>query len=285
MNCMLAKTSWLLNKYAFHISFFVFFTALLVIANTWVTTGDWIRKSIDLSGGTEITIQTDSKPDIFYLENLLKNRFGVAEVRSAQYGLIIRTDEKTNSTEVLQAIAGLGVNALSVSVQTVGPAMGASFWGQAQIAIILAFVFMAAVIYMIYRALIPTLSMVSSAFMDMIEAVAVMNILGMPLSFAGLAALLMVVGYSVDNEVVLATRTLKTEEQDVEKDIKSSRLTGFTMMGTALAALITMFIFSPSSVLKEIASVLALGLLFDIPNTWLMNVAVMRWYFAKNKKL
>ncbi|MFH1105713.1 MAG: hypothetical protein V1731_00705 [Candidatus Aenigmatarchaeota archaeon] len=282
---MRAKIFGLLNKYALHITFGIFFISLLIIANTWITTGDWIRKSVDLSGGTEITIQTDSKPDTVSLENSLKTDFGTAEVRGAQYGLIIRTDEKTNSTEVLQAVAGLGVNVLSASVQTVGPALGASFWSQAQIAILLAFVFMAAVIYMIYRAFIPTLSMVSSAFMDMIEAIAVMNILGMTLSFAGLAALLMVVGYSVDNEVVLATRTLKTEEQDVEKDIKSSRVTGFTMMGTALAALITMFVFSPSPVLKEISAVLALGLLFDIPNTWLMNVAVMRWYFARHKKL
>ncbi len=285
MNAMLARMSGLLNKYAFHISFSVFFVALLVIASTWVTTGDWVKKSVDLSGGTEITIQTDSKPDAVFLENILKGDFSTAEVRGAQYGLIIRTDEKTNSTEVLRKVAGLGVNVLSASVQTVGPALGASFWGQAQIAILLAFVFMATVIYMIYRVFVPTLSMVSSAFMDMVETIAVMNVFGMALSLAGLAALLMVVGYSVDNEVVLATRTLKTEERDVEKDIKSSRLTGFTMMGTALAALIVMFVFSPSPVLKEIAAVLALGLFFDIPNTWLMNVAVMRWYFAKNKKL
>ncbi len=285
MTAMLAKISGLLNKYALPIAFGMFFLALLVIANTWITTGDWIKKSIDLSGGTEITIQTDSKPDALFLENSLKKDFKTVEVKISDYGLVVRTDYKTNSTEVTQAVAGLGVNVITASVQTVGPALGASFWNQAQIAILLAFVFMTAVIYFVYRVFVPTLSMVASAFMDMTEAIAVMNIVGMQLSFAGLAALLMIVGYSVDNEVVLATRTLKTEEQDVEKDIKSSRLTGFTMMGTALAALIAMFVFSPSPVLKEIAAVLTLGLLFDIPNTWLMNVAVMRWYFAKHKKL
>ena len=63
--------------------------------------------------------------------------------------------------------------------------------------------------------------------------------------------------------------------------IYSAMKTGFTMEGTTLSALVVIYLASPSSVLKQIAFVLLLGLLLDVINTWLMNAGILEIYMKK----
>jgi preprotein translocase subunit SecF len=105
-----------------------------------------------------------------------------------------------------------------------------------------------------------------------------MQIFGIKLSLAGLAAVLMLIGYSVDTDILLTTRVLKTGGGSISSKVRSAFNTGIYMTGTTMIALFAIFIFSPAPVLTQIASILMIGLALDIFNTWLQNVFILRLY-------
>jgi preprotein translocase subunit SecF len=56
------------------------------------------------------------------------------------------------------------------------------------------------------------------------------------------------------------------------------------MTSTTLAAASAMFVVSwlgSVQILMEISAVLLIGLVFDILNTWLTNVGILKWYVLK----
>jgi len=57
---------------------------------------------------------------------------------------------------------------------------------------------------------VPSSCVILAAVSDIISTIAVTNLLGLKMSTAGIAALLMLIGYSVDTDILLTTKVLKT---------------------------------------------------------------------------
>ena len=133
---------------------------------------------------------------------------------------------------------------------------------------------MAIVIFIAFRTFVPATAVVLSAFADMVMTAAVMNIVGIQLTLGTVAALLMLIGYSVDSDILLTNRVLKRQGKLNDK-LTGAFHTGIIMTSTTLAAAAAMFIVSwlgSVQILWEISAVLLIGLVFDIMNTWLTNV-------------
>jgi preprotein translocase subunit SecF len=60
--------------------------------------------------------------------------------------------------------------------------------------------------------------------------------------------------------------------------------TGMTMLATTSAALIALFVMNASSTITQIASVLLIGLVFDVLNTWITNAGLLRWYIERKQR-
>jgi preprotein translocase subunit SecF len=179
----------------------------------------------------------------------------------------------------------------NVEIRQIGPVYGKDLQKQAIKAVIFSFLGMAIVVFIIFRTFVPSAAVVLSAFCDIMIAAAFMNVAGIELSLGTVAALLMLIGYSVDSDILLTTRVLK-RRGEVEENITNAMGTGITMTTTTLAALIVMYLvttysyliipsFSQINLLSNISIVLIFGLLADIMNTWLTNVSILRWYVQK----
>ena len=107
---------------------------------------------------------------------------------------------------------------------------------------------MAIVVFIIFRTFVPSIAVVISAFADIAFAAAMMDVFGIVLSLGTVAALLMLIGYSVDTDILLTTRLLKRKGELGDK-IKDAMKTGMTMTLTTLAALIALFVVSSGSYL------------------------------------
>jgi len=129
---------------------------------------------------------------------------------------------------------------------------------------------------------LPAFAVMFSAFADIVMTLAVVNLVGMKLSTAGIVAFLMIIGYSVDTDILLTTRLLKRKES-VNKSLKGAFDTGVTMTVTSIiavtAALISVYSFN--SVLNQIFTILLIGLSFDLFNTWVTNASIIKWYVEK----
>lgn len=149
---------------------------------------------------------------------------------------------------------------------------------------------MGIVVFIIFRTFVPSVAVLISAFADIAFAAAMMDVFGIVLSLGTVAALLMLIGYSVDTDILLTTRLLKRKGELGDK-IKDAMKTGLTMTTTTLAALIALFLVSSGSylvstftridIIRDISVVLIFGLIADIINTWMTNVGILKWYIEK----
>ena len=251
----------------------------------WQITTTGLNLDIDLKGGTQIIAESEKVLDEKEIENVLGQYD--AHVRTARgltgYSIFIEFDASIDSKDVLETLNENGYIFEDYSVQTVGPSLGAASFQQAIIVLLAAFVFMAITIFIVFK--IPLISFYISlcpAF-DIIETLAISQILGIKLSLASFAALLMIIGYSVDDDVMITTRILKGTGEMKDK-IKNSYKTSFTTTAATLVALVALYTMSLSVVITQIASILLIGLLVDLQNTWLFDTPLLRWYIERKIK-
>ncbi len=255
-----------------------------ILVNNYSQTGEWFARSVELKGGTLISISIPNPVDINELESRLSERFGAVSVRElrglAGYGISIETGTETDSSAVMQELESMGIDTTDSSIETIGPALGGAFWYQAQLGIIIAFIFMGIIVFFIFRTVLPSLAVILAALSDILITLAFMQMFGIELSLAGLAAILMIIGYSVDTDILLTTRFLRGSGLLIDR-IKKTLKTGLTMSFTSIGALAALLLFGISPVLSQIAMVLLIGLSVDIVITWLQNSILLRWYCEK----
>lgn len=143
----------------------------------------------------------------------------------------------------------------------------------------------ACILYFSIRYSIPSAAVILCAFADILMTVVIVDLMGIEVSTAGIVAFLMLIGYSVDTDILLTTRVLKRKGESVNERIFGAFKTGITMTLTALAVVIIGILFTASfsAVLDQIFTILAIGLFLDIFNTWLTNASIIKWYAEKHK--
>jgi len=255
-----------------------------ILANNYMQTGEWFERDIELKGGTLITLETENPMNIMELESRLSGVTGPVDIRELKglsgYQLMIALDAETDYEAVLDEIAKLGIDTEKFSVRTIGPALGKAFWNQAQMGIIIAFIFMGIIVFVIFRTFVPSFAVILAAVSDIVITLALMQVFGISLSLASFASLLMLIGYSVDTDILLTTRLIR-ESGPVREKIRGALKTGLTMSFTTIGALSALLISGISPVLSQIAMVLLIGISIDIINTWLQNSVLLRWYVEK----
>ncbi|MBI2452464.1 hypothetical protein HYV50_05320 [Candidatus Pacearchaeota archaeon] len=133
---------------------------------------------------------------------------------------------------------------------------------------------------------VPSIAVIAAAFADIIMTVAVVDLIGLQLSIAGIVAFLLLIGYSVDTDILLTNRVFKSREGKINERIFGAFKTGITMTLTAIAAVtISLFIvYKSSEVLRQIFTIVFIGLWFDIFNTWITNASIVKWYAESKEK-
>jgi preprotein translocase subunit SecF len=139
---------------------------------------------------------------------------------------------------------------------------------------------MSLLVFAMFRVFVPSIAVVISAFSDIVVPLALMNLLGIELSLGTVAALLMLIGYSVDSDILLNNHILRRSGDFYESTYRAMR-TGVTMTLTSITAMIVMTITATLfgiQLLAAIGIVLVFGLVTDLMNTYMLNLSLLRWY-------
>ncbi|WP_456423013.1 protein translocase subunit SecF [Thermococcus sp.] len=257
----------------------VFIVALLLLAVNFPPLG------IDLKGGVVVTAYgVNANPD--QVEKWLSNELGV--------NVNVESFTSVEGTKGIRVYAPTGVDPVKIinilkqkypnaeyTHSEVLPTFGELAKRQGIRAITFAFIAMAVVVFLFFRNPVSSLAIIFSAFSDMVIAVAAMGIFKIQLTTATIAALLMLIGYTVDSNILLTTKLTKRKEDTIEEAYLSAVSTGFTMSTTTLGALFMLWLISTSPTIDNIAVVLIFGLLADFMNTWIFNAGVLRWYLNR----
>lgn len=255
--------------------------AMAVLGVSTLMTGMPVQAGIDFAGGTAVTIFTaDSRETIesyFSAYPLLSIDESINNGKYIKFGPMSDDEFRALTEDVAERYPDAGID-------QIGETFGKTLQQQSLIALLFSFVGMSIVVFIAFRSAVPSLAVVLSAFSDIVIAAAAMQVLGIPLSLGTTAALLMLIGYSVDSDILLTSRVLKRKGKLDEK-LGGAFRTGFIMTTTTLSALAAMWVVATVGqiqIISAIAGVLIIGLLIDLMNTWLLNAGIIKWYVQRS---
>jgi preprotein translocase subunit SecF len=269
----------------------VLILCLVYLGMFYSTHHDFILKEVSLSGGTTITINSNSGVDFTVLENKLSEKYNnmnfrrLTDLRSGEtLAFVIESPLESSKLKAdIEEIIGFNLTDANSSTEFTGSSLSGNFYKQLIMALGIAFILMSIVIFILFRTFIPSIAVIFAAFSDIVMPLALIDFLGIRLSAAGIAAFLMLVGYSVDTDILLTTRAIKTHEGTLNSRIYGAFKVGIFMTSTALFAVLPAFFIVtglPES-FRQIFLILALGLFADIINTWTTNAGIIKWYADK----
>jgi preprotein translocase subunit SecF len=313
--------------------------AILSIGIFYIQTGDFINKDVSLTGGTTYSLITDKTSG--ELEGFLGDHFSdfnintISDNSGNQIELVITVteDDSVAVGEALEEFLGGPLTEENSSKESTSSGLSQDFYKQLIIAIILAFFWMSAVVFIIFskgkknkakvvflnilfgffmgnfflslnvflsgiifiafcfflikiyiKNSVPAFAVMLSAFANIVMTLAIVDLVGIKISIAGITAFLMLIGYSVDTDILLTTRLLKKRGR-VNELLFGAFKTGTTMTITSIIAVTTALIVVSSfaSVLNQIFTILLIGLGFDLFNTWITNASIMKWYVEEGR--
>ena len=271
--------------------------AVLVLLFSYYNTGEFFQKDVSISGGVTVTL-LQTYDDLNELEEFLEEAMGTTvNVRKLTQagvyrGLILdagldNVEDVNRFIELIQEKTGT-FSEQQYSVQFIGSSLGASFFRAVIVSIFTAFLFMAIVVFVYFRFAtgrwiwLPSMFIVWTVLVDMLCTFAVISLLQIRISTAGLAAFLLLIGYSVDTDILLTMRTLKSRQEKIFDRIMTAAKTGIFMTLAGMAAITAGMIFTQSETIRQIMLILVIGLAFDLLHTWLTNAGVLRWYMERN---
>ena len=242
-----------------------------------------LEQGVDLKGGSQAELQLLGSVTPSELEDTLDAKLNTNNIKVTNNGnnkVTVELENNINSSTFTSAING---KAKVISYNEIGPVLSEEAMGQIYIAMLFAFIFMAVTVFIVFREPVPSVAIILAALCDILIALGGMSIFKIPLSIASVGALLMLIGYSVDTDILLTTRLLKRREGTVEERAKNAMYTGLTMSFAAIAAMgilfvVTKILMPEATTLSNISAVLVIGLIGDILSTWLMNLGILKTY-------
>lgn len=230
----------------------IFSLALILTAvAVWVNTGD-LRYGIDYKGGHEIIVKVASDVSASDLRRALNQSsfqgFVVQQFEAGSNEFAIRLSGESDASKVVLDRLQTALKAVYegkfevVSSSFIGPTVGQELRRQALIAIVLGLIGMLS--YIAYRFEFAfALGAVVALVHDVIVCMGVYLYLGHQLNMASLAAFLTVVGYSVNDTIVIFDRV----REELLRDRNSTLLEIFnasinaTLSRTFITSLLTLF--------------------------------------------
>ncbi len=258
--------------------------ALAIIGGWYLVTGAPANLGLEFTGGVEIRLADDGDGD-------MNERIDAAfeqepdSIRAIPGDDVVVVtfradaddpDGMAGDLEDQAEAGGLTIDA----VDQVSPSFAADTAQTALFGVAIAFLGMSVLVFALFRTFVPSIAVVASAFSDIVIPIAAMNLLGIEMTLGTVAALLMIIGYSVDSDILLNNSVLR-RTGDFYESVSRAMRTGVTMTVTSMSAMIVMAIIATLfgiDLLRDIGIILAIGLCADLMNTYLMNVTLLRWY-------
>ncbi len=282
---------------------FISLSVVLILAGLLVTILSGVEYGIDFEGGTEIAVGTSQHIETDQLRSAV-NSTGLTGVEIKSYGgenqYLIRIKEASNAPELInealvKSFPGQKIEILKVD--KIGPKIGSELRTQAFWAVLLAVVAM--LLYLAFRfEFIFGVGAVVALVHDVILTFTIgvtlnkLGVLSLEVDLTILAAMLTVVGYSVNDTVIIFDRIRENKER--HKGMNFIKLANLSInetlsrtvntVATTLSALLALFLFG-GHVLQGFAFIMILGIILGTYSSIFIASAFVIWYMEKVKKI
>jgi preprotein translocase subunit SecF len=301
------NVDWLGKKWYF-LAFSMIFSVAGVISMSvhWVHIGSPVPLSVDFRGGTQVVVQFTQTPDL----GKIRQATGAAGIKDASVvvydvpsknEVLISLPEQTNESALDQGRQQI-VDALNAhygnpftagNVQVVGPTVGKQLERQAGLATLYSMLGM--LVYLWFRfQLIYGVAAVVACFHDTLITVGAFALTGQEISLTVIAAILTLVGYSMNDTIVVFDRireNLRLSRREalpdlVNRSINQTLSRTVLTSGLTFLTVLSLYIFG-GPVLKGFSFALVVGILIgtysSIAVAAPMLVAWQEWHGKRGK--
>ena len=272
---------WLGKKWYF-LGFSLIFSVagIISMAIHWAHIGSPVPLSVDFKGGTQLQVQFQQTPDLAQIRQAT-SAAGLSDATVVNYDVpannevLISLPEQLNETamdsgreQIVNALKAHYGNPFTVrGVQVVGPTVGSQLKRQATLATLYSMLGM--LVYLWFRfQLIYGVAAVVACFHDTLITVGAFALTGQEISLTVIAAILTLVGYSMNDTIVVFDRireNLRLSRREtlpdlVNRSINQTLSRTVLTSGLTFLTVLSLFIFG-GPVLKGFSFALVVGIL------------------------
>ncbi|MEM0475852.1 MAG: hypothetical protein QW343_03595 [Candidatus Norongarragalinales archaeon] len=188
----------------------------------------------------------------------------------------------------LIAAVGSVVRVKAFSFKEIGASLSKFFVSKTREIVLWAFLLSAIIIFAIFRSLAPSIAVIFGAAADIIVTLGAMALFGIPLTLASIAALLMLIGFSLDTDVLLTVRVMKRREENApQRAFQAMRIAGMmnatTIAAFGVLALVGYWLQIPTYAQIGLVAFIGGGVV-DFVCTWCGNAPLVLWFVERKQK-
>src|SRR4030042_1457382 len=275
---------------------------LIAASVFWIATGH-LRYGVEFSGGTQLILHFQNAPEVDKIRDAVTRVSPGSVIQT--YGdatankVLVRISQEAPETDlgaparaVRQALAdGSGQNPiLESSSEIVGPVGGAELRQKAILLVVLGLLFQLIYIAARFKGGVWGVGATLAAFHDVIIALGVLAFFNFEITLNVIAALLTLVGYSVNDTIVIfdrARENLAHRRKDsmakVLNDSLNPTLTRTIISNeTTFLAVLGLFLFG-GEVLRGFGFAMVIGIVVGTYSTLFVAVPLVNWWYARQE--
>ena len=248
--------------------------------------GEFVNEDISLKGGISATVYTNQSVSastiISSVASQLNQKQASVSILHPPFstkisGYTVTVGQNANMTklgDVLSSLFNMKLTSSNYSISYVGSSLAESAIYDSVFLLGIAFVLVAIVSLFYFRNKYQAFSNVISIVSDVINVVGVMDLFNISFSTASIAGILMLMGYSADRNIILATNILKRKEGSIKYRLLHTLRTSLTMDFAAFTTFLILLFGTTNPTIQSIAIVLIIGLIFDDFTVWILNGSI-----------
>ena len=182
---------------------------VLVIASIVLLLTRGLNLGIDFTGGNVIQLEFENRPDVAEVRDVISSIVakGAMIQNFGEKGIIIRTNEDTEESReaVVKALSAKYSDSKVTGFEKVGPVVGGELRRQAIIGVTIALIAILIYITLRFQFRFAVVSVVPLVH-DVLIALGFFSITQMEISSSFIAAILTIVGYSLNNTIIILDR-------------------------------------------------------------------------------
>ena len=285
--------------------YFVAFSVLLVLGGTaWMATRG-ISYGVEFSGGTQLIAQFRETPEVDKVRDAVATVTPGATIQAygepADHKVLIRAAGEVGAEAELDAVARRVIDALGKlypanpvtesSSEIVGPIVGAELRRKAIILTVLGLLFQLVYIAVRFKGGIWGVAASVAALHDLVFCLTFLTLFAYEITLNVIAALLTLVGYSVNDTIVIFDRVRENlrqrRKEPIAKIINDSVNQTLTRTlisnGTTFLAVLGLYIFG-GEVLRGFGFTMVVGVLVGTYSTIYIAAPLVVWWSGRSRK-
>ena len=254
-----------------------------------------IKKSIDFKGGTiiNLTIESDNY-DLSILRDVLSNKLtnsiNVVEMKTElnDYEIVVTTEYLSNESQVSDVLKSLYNDSYKINkIESIGPKIGKELSKNARNAIIASLILIGLYISIRFD-FSYAVGSIAALLHDLIITLGVFVVVDYEISVAIIAALLTIVGYSLNDTIVIYDRIRENltnnphriKDQTINESLNQTLARTIVTSLTTLLVVMVLFLYG-GNVLKPFAFTLIVGVLLGTYSSLFVASPIMLYLEEK----